>query len=61
MIFSTLKLVSKAATVIAVANTGYDLYKKGKVAYKTYKKSKEVKGKATKIIKGIKKVISKWK
>lgn len=36
------KVVSKIVTVAAVANTTYDLYQKGKVAYKAYKGSKKI-------------------
>lgn len=59
MIFSALRLVTKAATIITVAQTGYKAYQKGKVVYKAYKKSKEVKSVATTMLKEIKKVVKK--
>jgi cell fate (sporulation/competence/biofilm development) regulator YmcA (YheA/YmcA/DUF963 family) len=59
MIFSAIKLVTKAATIITVAQTSYKAYQKGKVVYKAYKKSKEVKSVANNMIKEIKKVIKK--
>ncbi len=59
MIIPVIRLVSKAATVIAIANTGYKAYKKGKVVYNAYKKSKQAKSVATNVIKEIKKVVKK--
>ena len=59
MIFSTIKLVTKTATIIAAANTGYELYKKGKVIYTAYKKTKEVTTKTQQIVKDIKSVLKK--
>lgn len=59
MIFSALKFVTKAATVVAVANTGYKVYKKGKVVYTAYKKSKQAKTSILTAITEIKKVIKK--
>ena len=59
MIFSALRLVTKAATIITVAKTGYSAYQKGKVVYNAYKKSKKAKSVATSVIKEIKKVVKK--
>ncbi|NCQ51490.1 hypothetical protein GW796_06265 [archaeon] len=43
MIFSALKLVSKTVTIVSLANTGYVIYKKSKVAYGAFNKTKKVK------------------
>lgn len=59
MIFPALKLVTKAATVIAFANTGYKAYKRGKAVYIAYKKTKQAKAVASEFIDGIKKVVKK--
>lgn len=62
MVNKLFKVVSKAVTVAAVASTTYDLYQKGKVAYKAYKGTKKVKSHVSKaattvsnIVKAIKK------
>lgn len=59
MIFTAIKLVTKAATIIAVANTGYEAYKKGKKVYGAYKRTKKIKAQAKGVINGIKKVVKK--
>lgn len=59
MIFSTIKTASKVVSIAVAAKTGYELYKKGKVVYKAYKKSKAAKNQATEFVKKVKKVLSK--
>lgn len=57
MISNVFKIVSKVVTVAAVANTTYDLYKKGQIAYKTYKGGKKAKKVASKVVDYIKESI----
>jgi hypothetical protein len=59
MIIPAIRLVTKAATIIAIANTGYKAYKKGKVVYDAYKKTKKAQAVVGDAIKGVKKVIKK--
>lgn len=57
MFSSVFKVVSKVVTVAAVANTSYDLYKKGKIAYTAYKGTKKVKDNAKKVVDYVKESI----
>lgn len=59
MFIPALKLVSKAATIIAIVNTGYKTYKKGAVVYSVYKKTKKAKEIASKVMKQVKIVVKK--
>ena len=52
-----IKFISKVVTVATVAKTGYDLYKKGEVAYSAYKKTKTIKSSAGKTLRKIKRIL----
>ncbi len=59
MIFSTIKMIGKVATVVTVVTTSYEIYKKGRTTFGLYRKSKEAKNKATKVVNALKEVIKK--
>jgi hypothetical protein len=59
MIFTTIKIIGKIATVVTVATTSYNIYKKGKNTLGLYKKSQETKNKAKRVVNALKEVIKK--